>query len=165
MGNIVPPSRTTRLPLDRGASLRRGGVSVVIRLWRSAPRMETVFQAQLLRGRQRPDLVSERAVTTDGFPDPSDLSLKHGRIDCLHPGVTPWRGPGIQADQRRSAGRRTVKTGPWPILGSLDQSRTKRIPLDVPQHQSEVVNLLNGKGLESALPDMPAGMVMFLVPT
>jgi hypothetical protein len=117
-------------------------VSVVIRPWRSAPRVETVFQAQLLRGRQRPDLVSQRAVTTDGFPDPSDLSLKHRRIDRLHPAVTPWRGSGILADQGRRTGRRTVKAGPWPILDSLDQSRTKRIPLDVPQHHPEVV--ING---------------------
>ena len=140
-------------------------MSVAIRLWRSAPQVETVFQAQLLRGRQRSDLISQRAVTTDGLPDPSDLSLKHGRIDRLHPAVTPWRGPGIQADQGRNAGRRTVKTGPWPILGSLDQSRTKRIPFDVPQYHSEVVILLDREGFESALPDMPAGMVMFLVPT
>jgi hypothetical protein len=135
----------------------------VTRPWRSAPRMETVFQAQFLRGCQRPDLVSQRAVTTDGFPDPSDLGLKHRRIDRLHPAVTSWRGAGIQADQGRSTGRRTVKTGPWPILGSLDQSRTKRIPLDVPQHHPEVVILLDGKGLEPALPDVSTGMVMPLV--
>ena len=138
-------------------------MSVAIELWRLARWVETVFQAQLLRGRQRPDLVSQRAVTTDGFPDPSDLSLKHGRIDRLHPAVTPWRGPGIQADQGRNAGRRTVKTRPWPILGSLDQSRTKRIPFDVPQYHSEVSILLDGKGLEPALPDVSAGMVMPLV--
>jgi len=45
-----------------------------------------------------------------------------------------------------AAGRRTVEAGPRPILGSLDQSRTKRIPLDVPQHQPEVVMLLDGEG-------------------
>src|SRR5271157_1464822 len=173
MGNIVPPSLTTRLRLDPDATLRRGpcqsrsGFGGRPRGWRlfGSRLYRDGLQAQLLRGRQRPDLVSERAVTTDGFPDPSDLSRNHRRIDRLHPAVTPWRGPGVQADRGPNAGRRTVKTGPWPILGSLDQSRTKRIPLDVPQHQSEVVNLLNGKGLESALPDMPAGMVMFLVPT
>src|SRR5271157_3594553 len=99
----------------------------------------------------------------DGFPDPSDLSFKHRRINRLHPAVTPWRGAGIQVDQGRSTGRRTVKAGPWPMLGSLDQSRTQRIPLDVPQHHSEVVILLDGKGLEPALPDVSAGMVMPLV--
>jgi hypothetical protein len=35
-----------------------------------------------------------------------------------------------------------VKTRPWPILGSLDQSRTKRIPFDVPQYHSEVFILV-----------------------
>ena len=53
--------------------------------------------------------------------------------------------------------------GPWPILGSLDHSRTKRIPLDVPQHHWEVVILLDGEGLEPALPDVSTGMVMPLV--
>src|SRR5271157_431216 len=84
----------------------------------------------------------------DGFPDPSDLSFKHRRINRLHPAVTPWRGAGIQVDQGRSTGRRTVKAGPWPMLGSLDQSRTQRFPLDVTQHHSEVVILLDGKGLD-----------------
>ena len=171
MGNIVPPSLTTRLRLDPDATLRRGpcqsrsGFGGRPRGWRlfGSRLYRDGLQAQLLRGRQRPDLVSERAVTTDGFPDPSDLSRNHRRIDRLHPAVTPWRGPGIQADRGRNAGRRTVKTGPWPILGSLDQSRTKRIPLDVPQHHSEVVILLDGKGLEPALPDVSAGMVMPLV--
>ena len=73
------------------------------------------------------------------------------------------RGAGIQADQGRNAGRRTVKTGPWPILGSLDHSRTSDIPFDVPQHHSEVVILSDGKGLEPALPDVSVGMVMPLV--
>ncbi len=86
---------------------------------------------------------------------PADCGSIHELIDRPHPAVTPWRGAGIQADRGRNAGRRTFKTGPWPILGSLHQSHTKRIPRDVPQQQSEVINLFGGKGHELARPNAP----------
>ena len=54
MGKIVPPSRTTGLLLDLRHLASAGAVSVAIRLWRSAPRVETVFQAQGPGSRQRP---------------------------------------------------------------------------------------------------------------
>jgi hypothetical protein len=99
MGNNAPRSLMSRLALDSRVWRWRGAGSVSIRPWRASLRVETVLRAWILRRRQRPDLVSQRAVSTDGFPDPSDLSLEHRRMDRRNPAVTPWRGAGIQPDQ------------------------------------------------------------------
>ncbi len=139
MGKIVSQSRGKGLNRNRFVGAR----VIAMRFRRSAARVEPVFQAQVLGGRQGPDFVSQRSVTTNRFPDPSDLGLKHRRIDRFYSTVTPWRRPGIQLDQGCVPRHCTVKAGPASILGPFHKSRTQRIPLDVPQHHSEVIILLN----------------------
>ena len=50
-----------------------------------------------------------------------------------------------------------------PVFGSPYQASPKRVTLDVTQQHAEMVVLLNRKGFEPALPDVPAGVVMPLV--
>ncbi len=57
-----------------------------------------------------------------------------------------------------------METRPPPLFGSLHQSCTQGVALNVPQHHAEMVVLLDREGFESTLPDVSAGMVMFLVP-
>src|SRR4051812_24107168 len=55
-----------------------------------------------------------------------------------------------------------MQARPRPILGTLHQAGPQRVTLDVARQHSEVVDLLDGKGLEATLPDVPAGAVMLL---
>ncbi len=56
-----------------------------------------------------------------------------------------------------------METGPAPFLGALYEMGAQEVAFDVPQHQTEMIVLLNRQGLESTLPDMSAGVVMFLI--
>jgi hypothetical protein len=56
-------------------------------------------------------------------------------------------------EARGLTGATALKAGPAPILGSLDQTRTKRIPLDVTAYPKKVSIVADRNGLEPTLID------------
>src|SRR6516164_7510242 len=52
---------------------------------------------------------------------------------------------------------------PLPVLGPSHEFRAQRVALDITEHGRQMVVVLDGKGLESALPDMSRGAVMAMV--
>jgi hypothetical protein len=57
-----------------------------------------------------------------------------------------------------------TETGPPPFFRSFDQTCPQRIPFDVSNHGQQVIILLNGKGLETPLPEMPKGAMKLAIP-
>jgi hypothetical protein len=84
------------------------------------------------------------------------------RADRFHPTLSARYRTRIEQRLRSAASDRS-QAGPGPLLGSLHQTGPQRIPLDVPQNHQKVFVLLDQKGLEPALPDVSAGMVMPLL--
>ena len=106
--------------------------------------------------------IAQRAVSSEGLADSGNIIVKHRGVDVLHPAGTPSAGPGSnRIGPEESVGQR-VQAGPAPVFRPLHQAGPQRVAFDVPQHHPEMIVLLDREGFESALPDMPAGMVMFL---
>lgn len=57
-----------------------------------------------------------------------------------------------------------LHTRPGPVRSLLHQARAHRIAQHIAQHRKQVIILLNGKTLETALPDMPSAVVVPMIP-
>src|SRR5271157_4392275 len=167
MGSLTSGSWIAR-PFRIGeppALCSRGSWSLHWRPGRAAGWAEAVFQAQGPGSRQRPGGIAQRAVSSYGLAYSGNIIVKHRGVDVLHPAGAPRRQSRLQPDRARRVGRQRVQAGPAPVFHPLHQAGPQRVAFDVPQHHPEMIVLLDREGFESALPDMPAGMVMFLVPT
>lgn len=129
---------------------------------RVAARMERGFQAQVRHGPVDPPLRAERRVAAEAGADRLDLRLEPRRST---PRPNWGRGPPGRdaAPGSRDRQRAGPEARPRPHLGPIDQSRAEWVPLDGPQDDQRMLVLLDRKGREAALPDVPGGAVVSLV--
>jgi hypothetical protein len=130
--------------------------SVLYRSRRTPRRPQARFQTEFLRRPANPGLRAQRAVSADRRANRLTLGLRHRRVHRLDPSRTSWCGPWVQ--QGLFTAR--AQTRPRPLLGTLRQRRTQRIPLDVSQHNPKVFILLDWECFEASLPDVARAVIM-----
>jgi hypothetical protein len=120
------------------------------------------LKAETLGREFRPSFGSKRGATRDASPDRNQLPFA---LDSIDPGDPIAR----QGDRRGSEPRALrpshpqTEARPTPILRAIDKSCPQRISLGVAEHREQMLVALDRKGLEAALPDMPAAVVVPMI--
>ncbi len=129
---------------------------------RPSPWAERGLQAEFLRYLLRPLSLTERGPVRHTVSDSVNLFLRLRLVDPFKPICRPRKRAGSQ-NAVRTADLPGPQAGPGPFLSGCHKVRSQRVPLDVPYDREKVPIALCREGFESALPDVPITLVLFVM--
>ncbi len=122
------------------------------------------LNSQFNRRRSLPLCLAKRRSSINALSE--CLQFPFGFSAFHYAGPLRWfRNRPIRQQSHWATSLRRLEARPLPILAPLHELRSQRIAFDVPQGCQKVVIILNGKGFEPPLPDMPTSLVVPMVPT
>ncbi len=127
---------------------------------RAAAGAKARLQAEMLGCAQRPFWRTKGSVASNGLAEPLQFRIGGCLVDPLEPSQTAWRRSRIKFQRGFVGLRKPSKARPRPIFGTTDKPGTQGISFDVSQHREEVIITFDGERFETALPDMPARVVV-----